>query len=647
MTQTSVSNTGISARGPLTSGSLASHLGAELIGPADLPITGVETLERAGETHLAFIRSAKFADGLAASKARVAIVGPDFKMAHDQAAKAVLVVKNVDVALSVALDLLKPEETPRPAGVHPTAVVDPSATVAPTAHIGPRCIVEAGAVIEDHVTLVANVFVGRGTRIGAGTLIYANVTLYARCRVGRQCILHAGVVLGADGFGYLPDPARGLVKIPHIGDVVLGDAVEVGANSCIDRGKFGSTTVGSGTKIDNLVQIGHNCVIGRSAVLCGQVGIGGSTVIGDGAMLGGQVGVSDHLNVGPMAKIGAGSGVLESVPAKMSYIGYPARPSPETLRHWGWMRQFRQKNRTEAADTKATRDAQDEAAIPGTGRWTLSGPAHLSGVGIFTGKPASVTIHPSETGGLRVRTPAGERPLDIGAVPTDGARLPFPTGVQARNTTLVFGDTIVATVEHVVSALAGLGVTDAVIELAGPEIPILDGSARPIVSAIVAAGLRKLSGRVDPITLTAPITVSRGDATIVATPRPQPGLSYTYVIDYGDAIPRASVTWLGDSTKYAAEIAPARTFCLASEAKALRERGMFTHVTTKEMLVLDERTGEPIENKLLFPDEPARHKLLDLIGDLALLGRPLQADVVATRSGHSLAHDFCRTVLAR
>lgn len=631
---------------PLTSGGLASKLGAELTGPGDLPITGVETIERAGATHLVFIRSAKYAEGWETAKARVALVGPDFKAACP-ADKALIRVKNVDVSLSTALELLAPPTAARPYGAHPTAVVDPAAQVAATASIGPRCVIEAGAKIEDHAVLVANVFVGAGAVVGAGTVVHPNVTLYTRVRVGRQCIIHGGAVLGADGFGFLPDPSgRGLVKVPHIGDVVVGDAVEIGANACIDRAKFGSTTVGSGTKIDNLVQIGHNCTIGRGVVLCGQVGIGGSTTIGDGVMLGGQVGVSDHLTVGTLTKVGAGSGVLESLPAKQSFLGYPARPSFETLRHWSWMRQFRQTTRTEVASGQAAASAAADAAVPGTIRWTVAGPARFRGIGLFTAAPATVTIHPATSGGIRLRTEAGDLTIDVRAVATEASKLPFPTGVQARNTTLAWNGAAVATVEHLLSALTGLGITDAVISVEGPEIPMFDGSAAPIVDAIVSAGLKKLDGRVDPILLSAPVTVSRGDTSIVATPRSTPGFSYTYVIEYGPAIPRASVSWTGESAKYQSDIAPCRTFCLVSEAKAMRDRGMFTHVSTKEMLVLDDRTGEPIDNALRFSDEPARHKLLDLIGDLALLGRPIQADIVATRSGHALAHEFCRAVMA-
>jgi UDP-3-O-[3-hydroxymyristoyl] glucosamine N-acyltransferase len=643
--------------GPLTSGSLALLLGSTVQGPDDLPITGIDTMERAGPTHLTFIRSSRYANAWTTSKARVALVSVGVEVpGHDAASRAIILVKNADLALNTVLSFFSPPGTARPEGIHPTAVVDPAALVSPTASIGPQCVIEAGAVVEDHAVLVAHVFIGAGARVGAGSTLHPRVCLYERCRVGRQCLVHAGAVIGADGFGFIADPSgRGLLKVPHIGDVVLGDGVEIGANTCIDRGKFGTTSIGAGTKIDNLVQIGHNVVVGRSSILCGQVGIGGSTTIGDGVVLGGQVGVSDHLTVGSLARVGAGSGVLDDVPAKATYVGYPAIASRDQLRHWASVRMSAQKSRKAAAAL-----AREPAAAerPGVPRRTLRSAVRLTGVGLFTARPGTLIIHPSDRGGILIRMGGVAHAVNVRAVAGESAKLPFPTGVRARNTTLAFADAngfaAAATVEHVLSALAGLGITDAELEVLGPdgnspggEVPMFDGSAGPIVGAILSVGFRPLEQRLTAVTLTDIIRVE-GDAgsSIVATPRSRPGCSYTYIIDYGTTIPRASVTWDGDADRYAKDIAPARTFCLVSEAAALRERGMFMHVTPRDMLVLDDRTGLPIDNGLQFPDEPARHKLLDLIGDLSLVGAPLQADIVATKSGHALAHEMCRRIEA-
>ncbi len=222
-------------------------------------------------------------------------------------------------------------------------------------------------------------------------------------------------------------------------------------------------------------------------------------------------------------------------------------------------------------------------------------------------------------------------------------------GGAGRNTTLAG----CATIEHVMSALVGLGVTDARVVVEGPEIPIGDGSAEMFVDAIARAGGRhQLAEEIEPIRLAAPVEVRGvGGEFIRAMPRNMPGCSFEYTLDYAgreghaSGVLRQTARWDGRAATYQVDVAPARTFCLASEARAMRERGLFGHVTPREMLVLDDTTGEPIDNGLRFENEPSRHKLLDLIGDVGLLGRPLQADIVAERSGHALTHEFCRAVL--
>ncbi|MDX2147900.1 MAG: UDP-3-O-acyl-N-acetylglucosamine deacetylase [Planctomycetota bacterium] len=227
---------------------------------------------------------------------------------------------------------------------------------------------------------------------------------------------------------------------------------------------------------------------------------------------------------------------------------------------------------------------------------------------------------------------------------------------------------LAATVEHVLSALAGLGLWHATIELDGPEVPIMDGSASAFVSVLAPVATtsipRAVSGAAGRGPTAKAVVLDRQvvvrderdpSVSIMATPREAPGFSATYHFEYpklAGGVPRrgalasSSVSWHGDAADYAARVAPARTYCLRSEAEQFRAMGLFTHLSARDMLVIDDATGEAIENELRFPDEPARHKLLDLIGDLALLGGPLQADVVATRSGHSLTHELVRQVYA-
>lgn len=320
--------------GPLTTGLLAQKLKATLIGPASLEITRLDTLERGGAGTLTFIRDGGYAALWPASKASAALVTRGVEVpGHDDSTRALLLVGNADLALNVVLELLAPRPAPPRPGVHPTAIVDPSASVAATASIGPGCIVEAGASVGEGTVLIAQVYLGREARIGRGCTMHPGVRILERCTVGDGCLFHAGVVIGADGFGFRPDPSgRGLAKIPHIGIVEVHAGVEIGANSCVDRAKFGSTVIGAGSKLDNLVQVGHGVQMGRCCLVCAQVGIAGSVVIGDGVMMGGQAGIADNMTVGKGARLAARAGIMDNVPPGEAWFGFPAYNGRQAFR---------------------------------------------------------------------------------------------------------------------------------------------------------------------------------------------------------------------------------------------------------------------------------------------------------------------------
>ncbi len=341
----------------MTTGQIAEAVGAELIGSPDISINRLDAADRASEGTLTFLRSTKYAAAWNNGTASAVLVARDVPLnmvLEDVDAKrpapgrAVLVVADADAAMIKALNLFAPAPTPPATGAHPSAVIDATARVDPAASIGPNCTVGAGAEVRAGAVLVGNVFVGRGARVGEGSVLHPCVAVLERCEMGRGCILHSGVIIGADGFGYHPSPdGRGLVKIPHIGNVVIDDGVEIGANTCIDRGKFGSTMVGAGTKIDNLVQVGHNCRIGRCCIICGNVGLSGSITIGDGVMIGGGVGIADNLEVGSGARIGAYAGVINNVPAGQTYLGTPAGPVSEWKRIYAFIRRVGRKRAAE------------------------------------------------------------------------------------------------------------------------------------------------------------------------------------------------------------------------------------------------------------------------------------------------------------
>ncbi len=298
----------------LTTGAVAQMLGAELRGPADTVLARPGTLEDADERTLTFVRDAAYLRAFVECPAPAAVVERTLSLDTLPEHKCAILVDDPDVAMLCLLEAINAQLGPPPQpGVHITAAVDPSASIHPTAHIGPGCVVEAGSMI------------------GARTVLHARVVVARRCTIGEDCVVHPGVVIGADGFGYRPDPRRGGMptRIPHLFGVRIGDRVEVGANTTIDRGKFADTTIGDDTKIDNLVQIGHNCRIGRACLICGQAGLSGSVTLGDGVTIAGQVGIADNVKVGDGVTLGARTGLARDLPPGGTYAGAPAVPRRE------------------------------------------------------------------------------------------------------------------------------------------------------------------------------------------------------------------------------------------------------------------------------------------------------------------------------
>lgn len=300
----------------------------------DVEISGVNTLESAGPHELSFLANPKYADQLAATGAAAVIVRPE----HAGDVRRALVSENPYRDFGRALALFAaPQGAWR--GVSPLASIDPTAslaedvTVYPFAFIGPRAVIGAGSVI------FPGCYVGEDCRIGSGTTIYPNAVLMAGVEVGDRCIIHPGAVLGADGFGFARTET-GIEKIPQVGRVSLGDGVEVGANSAVDRAALDATRVGSGTKIDNLVQIGHNVRIGQNSLIVSQTGVSGSTRIGSNCTLAGQVGVAGHLHIGDNVTLGPQAGVAKDIPANRIMGGSPAVDQGTYMRTLALMPRF-------------------------------------------------------------------------------------------------------------------------------------------------------------------------------------------------------------------------------------------------------------------------------------------------------------------
>jgi UDP-3-O-[3-hydroxymyristoyl] glucosamine N-acyltransferase len=310
---------------------LASVIDGELRGDGSVDITGVSPIEPADRIQRGHIviadsqRNFLIAEASDAAAIAVSIDTP-------ASAKPLVRVKRTTLALAKILEIFHPAQRP-PAGVHPTAFVAPTATLAPDVHVGPNAVVKDGVSIGDRSVVDAGAVIGERVTIGADCVIHSNATLYRDIHLGDRVIVHGGAVIGSDGFGYVQQGTT-RIKIPQVGTVILEDDVEIGANAAIDRSTLGATVIKRGTKIDNLVQIAHNVVVGENTVICGLTGISGSVTIGDNVTLAGQVGLADHVSIGSNATIGAQSGVTKDLEGGHYYLGSPAVPIGQASRQY-------------------------------------------------------------------------------------------------------------------------------------------------------------------------------------------------------------------------------------------------------------------------------------------------------------------------
>ena len=310
---------------------LAELVGGRVVGDPEAIIEGVASIEDAGPGFITYLAHPRYRKHLPSCTATAVIVSDGFSV---PAGLNLLKVKDPYHAFAKIHTLFNPPRRHEP-GISPLAVIDPTAVVSSKATIHPHCYVGSDATVEEWTTLMPGVTVGSGARIGKNSLLYPNVSVAERCRIGDGVILHPGVVIGGDGFGYAGNGAR-RIKVPQVGIVEIANDVEIGANTTVDRATIGATRIGAGTKVDNLVQIGHNVVIGERCLIVAQAGIAGSVVVGDEVILAGQVGVVDHVHIGARSVIGPRSTVVQSVPPGSALSGMVA-PSP----HKQWLKVMR------------------------------------------------------------------------------------------------------------------------------------------------------------------------------------------------------------------------------------------------------------------------------------------------------------------
>ena len=368
-----------------TAAEIAERIQGEVHGDGTTILSGLASAEAAHEGDLTFAETpAHFLAAEQSAASGILVAG-----AFGSSRKVLIRVRNARIAFAKALPLFFPAEV-HVAGIHPSAVVAPSAQVHPSAHIGPGCVIGEGVQIGARSVLLGGNHVRLDSRLGDDVRLFPNVVLYERTSIGHRVTIHSGTVIGSDGFGYVFDAGIHR-KMLQVGNVIIDDDVEIGANAAIDRGALGSTVIGAGTKIDNLVHIAHNVVIGRHCLIMGQVGFAGSTRLGDYVVIASQSGIAGHLKLGNQATVGAKSGVMRDVPDGGIVLGIPAMPDKQTKRSWIGVQQLPE-------TTRRVRDLERLVAQL-TARRRRAPPTGLS----LAREAAHST--PSQGGANRARTP--------------------------------------------------------------------------------------------------------------------------------------------------------------------------------------------------------------------------------------------------
>jgi len=313
---------------PFTAFQIAEQLRGEVLGDGSVELTGLAPADCARSGDLTFAEKESYFAAAEQSNAAAVLVAGEFASSK----KVLIRVPNARVAVAKVLPLFFPPDQ-HPQGIHPSATIAPSAQIDPTAHIGPNCVVAARVRLGARSVLIGCNHIGRDCQIGDDVCLFPNVVVYAKCQIGHRVAIHAGSVIGSDGYGYVFDEGRHR-KVLQVGNVIIHDDVEIGANTCIDRAALGATVIGQGAKIDNLVHIAHNVVIGRHCLVMGQVGFAGSTRLGDYCVIASQSGIAGHLKLGHQATVGAKSGVMRDIPDKGTVVGIPAGPDKQIKRQW-------------------------------------------------------------------------------------------------------------------------------------------------------------------------------------------------------------------------------------------------------------------------------------------------------------------------
>ena len=335
---------------------IAGLLGGEVVGDKNAAVHTVSSIEGGKKGSLTYLTNPKYEQYIYTTEASIVLVANSFEPTAPVAA-TLIKVEDVGVAVLKLLEMYNAMK-PQKKGISKMCSISEKATVAEDCYVGDFAVIEAGASVGKGCKIYPQVYIGDGVKVGEGTTLYPGVKIYEGCRIGNNCIIHAGAVIGADGFGFLPKPDGTFDKIPQLGNVIIEDNVEIGANTCIDRAKTDSTIIRKGVMLDNLIQVGHNVEIGENTVSSAQMGIAGTSKVGRNCFLAGQVGIADHVTIGNYAKIGSKTGIDKDVPDGEIRFGSPALPGIQYHRSFAVFKDLPNISRRLSAVEKALKDKE-------------------------------------------------------------------------------------------------------------------------------------------------------------------------------------------------------------------------------------------------------------------------------------------------
>ena len=576
-----------------TAKQIADVIGGRVEGDENAKVHTFAKIEEGKEGTITFLSNPKYTHFIYETKASIVLINNDVELEHPVSATLIRVPNAYECVAK--LMQMYAASLPKKKGIDPLAFVSKTAEIGKDVYIGPFT------------------YVGEGVKIGDGCLIYPHVTIYDGCQIGNNVTIHAGAVIGADGFGFAPNQ-EGYDKIPQMGIVVIEDNVEIGANTCVDRSTMGQTVLHKGVKLDNLIQVAHNCEIGENTVMSAQAGMAGSTKIGAWCMVGGQAGFSGHITIADKTFVGAQSGVISNTKGNgEQLIGAPAI-NPKVF------------FKARALDAKLPDMYRQIAQLQ------------------------------RELDELKKIVEEGEPVIDAIAENVIDTQ---------RGTVLGKGDVRISTVEHGLAALYAMGIDNCSIQVNGPEFPILDGSAFQYVEKIKEVGIEEQNAPKDWYIIRKKIEVKDEQTGSCITILPDEQFSLTAMCSFESKFINSQFATLETIEDFETEIAAARTFVFVRDIEPLLQANLikggdmdnaiviYERQTTQErldmladMLHVEHRDANElgyIQHKpLVWENECTRHKLLDIIGDMALIGKPIKGRIIATRPGHTINNKFAR-----